>query len=65
MLHWSEHIYPSIQKLDFADISKAQAPVLTIHAPWIEAPDLVFNSIRTFLGGSWPEAAETIAPLEP
>jgi proline iminopeptidase len=29
------------------------------HAPWIEAPELVFSSIRTFLDGEWPEAAET------
>jgi pimeloyl-ACP methyl ester carboxylesterase len=28
------------------------------HAPWIEAPELVFGSIRTFLEGAWPEAAE-------
>jgi hypothetical protein len=27
------------------------------HAPWIEAPDLVFDAIETFLGGSWPAAA--------
>ncbi len=27
------------------------------HAPWIEAPDLVFEAIETFLGGRWPEAA--------
>jgi proline iminopeptidase len=27
------------------------------HAPWIEAPDVVFDSIETFLGGSWPDAA--------
>jgi len=27
------------------------------HMPWIEAPDAVFNSIATFLGGAWPEAA--------
>jgi proline iminopeptidase len=31
------------------------------HAPWIEAPDLVFGSIRTFLDGAWPEAAERVA----
>jgi pimeloyl-ACP methyl ester carboxylesterase len=30
------------------------------HAPWIEAPEPVFNSITTFLGGSWPSAAEEI-----
>lgn len=27
------------------------------HAPWIEAPDLVFGSIDTFLNGRWPDAA--------
>jgi hypothetical protein len=26
------------------------------HAPWIEAPDLVFGSMSTFLDGAWPEA---------
>ncbi len=31
------------------------------HAPWIEAPDLVFASIRAFLDGSWPEAAERLS----
>lgn len=34
------------------------------HVPWIEAPDLVFGSLATFLGGEWPAAAETIAALE-
>jgi pimeloyl-ACP methyl ester carboxylesterase len=27
------------------------------HGPWIEAPDLVFGSIDTFLNGQWPETA--------
>jgi pimeloyl-ACP methyl ester carboxylesterase len=27
------------------------------HAPWIEAPDLVFAAIETFLTGTWPDAA--------
>lgn len=31
------------------------------HAPWIEAPELVFGSIRTFLNGAWPEAAEKLS----
>jgi pimeloyl-ACP methyl ester carboxylesterase len=97
MMYWSESIYPSIQKLNFDDISKAQAPVLTIHgvedrsaaygggrewatmlpharlisvekaghAPWVEASELVFGSMRTFLTGSWPEAAEKVTTLEP
>jgi pimeloyl-ACP methyl ester carboxylesterase len=30
------------------------------HAPWIEAPELVFDSIQTFLDGAWPEAAEKV-----
>lgn len=30
------------------------------HAPWIEAPELVFGSIRTFLDGAWPGAAERL-----
>jgi pimeloyl-ACP methyl ester carboxylesterase len=28
------------------------------HAPWIEAPELFFGSVRTFLDGRWPDAAE-------
>lgn len=34
------------------------------HAPWIEAPDLVFDSIKTFLDGAWPEVAEKVTSLE-
>jgi len=30
------------------------------HAPWIEAPELVFQSIETFLDGAWPDAAEIV-----
>jgi len=30
------------------------------HVPWIEAPDLVFSSIDTFLAGKWPDAARTV-----
>ena len=30
------------------------------HTPWIEAPDLVFKSIDTFLNGAWPDAAESM-----
>jgi proline iminopeptidase len=30
------------------------------HAPWIEAPELVFGSIKTFLDGAWPEAAKIV-----
>jgi proline iminopeptidase len=28
------------------------------HAPWIEAPELVLDSIGTFLDGAWPEMAQ-------
>jgi|SRR5579862_6675459 len=31
------------------------------HAPWIESPDLVFDSIEKFLEGNWPPAAEKIS----
>jgi proline iminopeptidase len=34
------------------------------HAPWIEAPELVFGSIKTFFDGAWPEAAEKVESLE-
>jgi proline iminopeptidase len=34
------------------------------HAPWIEAPELVFGSIQTFLDGAWPEPAEKVTSLE-
>jgi proline iminopeptidase len=35
------------------------------HAPWVEAPEVVFESIETFLTGAWPRAAETIQSMEP
>lgn len=34
------------------------------HGPWIEAPELVFGSIKTFFDGAWPEAAEEVTELE-
>jgi proline iminopeptidase len=34
------------------------------HAPCIEAPELVFGSITTFLDGAWPEAAKKVTSLE-
>jgi proline iminopeptidase len=47
--------------LDWAS-SLPDARLLTVdnaaHVPWIEAPELVFGSINTFLNGSWPEAAK-------
>jgi pimeloyl-ACP methyl ester carboxylesterase len=30
------------------------------HAPWIEAPEMVFDSLRTFFDGVWPEAARRV-----
>jgi proline iminopeptidase len=33
------------------------------HAPWIEAPELVFGSIKVFLDGAWPEAAQKVDSL--
>jgi proline iminopeptidase len=35
------------------------------HAPWIEAPEKVFSSIRTFLDGTWPAAARKVESLDP
>jgi proline iminopeptidase len=34
------------------------------HAPWIEAPERVLGSIEAFLGGAWPETAQTVDALE-
>lgn len=34
------------------------------HAPWIEAPEQVFGSIRTFLDGGWPEDALEVTSVE-
>ncbi|HEY7286583.1 MAG TPA: alpha/beta hydrolase [Vicinamibacterales bacterium] len=46
--------------LDWA-ASLGNARLLTVenaaHAPWIEAPDLVFGAIETFLEGNWPSSA--------
>ncbi len=45
--------------------SLPNARLLTVdnaaHMPWIEAPELVFGSTKTFLDGSWPEFAEKVA----
>ena len=30
------------------------------HGPWIEAPQTVFGSIKTFLDGRWPRSAEKV-----
>ena len=96
MKYWNESIFPSIKELNFNDLSKAQAPVLTIHgmkdrsapygggcewammlpnarllsienaghAPWVEAPELVFAAIETFLGGTWPDAARKVTSMD-
>jgi pimeloyl-ACP methyl ester carboxylesterase len=29
------------------------------HAPWVEAPDVVFEAVQTFFGGAWPKSAQT------
>jgi pimeloyl-ACP methyl ester carboxylesterase len=34
------------------------------HGPWIEAPELVFGSIKTFFDGAWAEASEEVTELE-
>jgi pimeloyl-ACP methyl ester carboxylesterase len=45
------------------------ARLLTIphvaHAPWIEAPELVFPAIEAFLADHWPERAERVGPIDP
>jgi pimeloyl-ACP methyl ester carboxylesterase len=35
------------------------------HMSWIEAPELVFSSIDTFLNGNWPTSSEKVNALEP
>jgi proline iminopeptidase len=35
------------------------------HAPWIEAPDLVFEAIAAFLDGNWPADSEEVDALVP
>jgi len=32
------------------------------HASWVDAPQLVFQSIDVFLKGGWPDAAEKVTP---
>ncbi len=34
------------------------------HLPWIEAPDLIFSSIDTFLKGRWPAKTEKVKAIE-
>jgi pimeloyl-ACP methyl ester carboxylesterase len=33
------------------------------HAPWIEAPELVYGAVDSFLGGRWPDAVERVVEL--
>lgn len=46
-----------------------QARLVTVarggHAPWVEAPQVVFGAIAGFLDGAWPDSAEEVASLEP
>ncbi len=35
------------------------------HAPWIEAPELVYGAIEMFLDGQWPAGARKIKSLDP
>ncbi len=35
------------------------------HAPWIENPPAVFEAIKEFLSGRWPESAKKVESLEP
>jgi proline iminopeptidase len=35
------------------------------HMSWIDAPELVFSSIDTFLKGNWPASSEKVNALEP
>jgi len=43
------------------------ARLLTIenaaHAPWIEAPEKVYDAVKAFLDGAWPENAEKVTSL--
>ncbi|MGD2086444.1 MAG: alpha/beta hydrolase [Candidatus Aminicenantes bacterium] len=45
------------------------ARLLTIenaaHLPWIEAPEIVFEAIKTFLDGKWPKIAEVVKKIDP
>jgi pimeloyl-ACP methyl ester carboxylesterase len=36
----------------------------TAHAPWLEAPEIVFGSIQMFLDGAWPQEARTVTSLD-
>ena len=32
--------------------------------PWVDSPDMVFQAIRTFLKGEWPEGTEEIKEID-
>jgi pimeloyl-ACP methyl ester carboxylesterase len=34
------------------------------HLPWIESPEKVFGSIKTFLDGAWPDAAQQVTSVD-
>jgi proline iminopeptidase len=34
------------------------------HVPWIEAPEMVFGAVETFLDGKWPEAALEVKSVD-
>ena len=34
------------------------------HLPWIENPDKVFGSVKTFLNGDWPDVAEQVTSVD-
>lgn len=48
--------------------SLPDARLLTIddggHAPWIEAPELLFGALETFLAGGWPSDAQRVTALD-
>jgi pimeloyl-ACP methyl ester carboxylesterase len=35
------------------------------HMSWVEAPELIFSSIDTFLNGDWPASSKKVNALEP
>jgi proline iminopeptidase len=47
---WAAHL-PNARLLSIAEGG---------HAPWVEAPEVVFAAVETFLAGEWPAAAERV-----
>lgn len=35
------------------------------HLPWLDAPEIVFDAIKTFLDGNWPKTAEVVKKIDP